>query len=423
VKRIERVRLYATPRQLERLQFMLDVTRELYNALLEQRREAYKRRGVRVSAKQQYAEITALRKADARLRAVYRECQDAVLHRLDLAFAAFFRRLARGRTPGYPRFKPRSRWAQLEFPHGDRALKFNAVQTKVFVPGVGAVRLRKGRAVPALGRAWLVCKNERWYACFECEREAQPAPRPEETLGIDRGVHVLAACSDSRLVRNPRVLEKARLQIERLQRVVARRKRGGRNRRKAVRRLARLHEHVANRRRDAMHKAARKIINAAPSSIVLEKLNVCAMTRSARGTVEQPGRNVAAKAALNRAMLDASFGLLQQLIVSKAEEAGITVVAVDARYSSQECWRCHHVAAESRVRRRFRCVACGFTVHADVNAALVLTRRAESRPAGRGGASAHLDDLRRLPDAGGAGYVTRRSVRHSKRRNYGPNHF
>jgi putative transposase len=219
-------------------------------------------------------------------------------------------------------------------------------------------------------------------------------------LGVDRGVHVLAGCSDSRLVRNPRALAKARLEIERLQRIVARRKRGGRRRQKAVGRLARLHEYIANARRDAMHKAARTIVADAPSTIVLEKLNLRAMTRSARGSIEQPGRNVAAKAALNRAMLDASFGLLQQMIESKAEEAGLAVVAVDPRYSSQECWRCRHVAAESRVRRRFCCVACGFTLHADVNAALVLTRRAESRPAGRGGAWAHLDDLRRLPDAG-----------------------
>jgi putative transposase len=400
MKRVEGVRLYPSARQCEHLQFMLDVTRELYNALLEQRRGAYKRRGIRVTARQQYAEITALRRSDKRLRAVYRECLDATLHRLDLAFQAFFRRCARGETAGYPRFKARTRWAQLEFPHGNRALKFDETQSKVVVPGVGAIRLRKGRAVPAFGRAWLVCKNERWYACFECERGSERAARPDRKLGIDRGVHVLAACSDGRLLRNPRVLRKARLQLERLQRTVARRKRGGRNRRKAVARLARLHEHVANLRRDAMHKATRKIVDGAPSTIVLENLSVRGMTRSARGTLEQPGRNVAAKAALNRAMLDASFGLLRQMIESKAEEAGITVVVADPRYSSQECWRCRHVAAESRVRRRFRCVVCGFALHADVNAALVLTRRAKSRPAGRGGALAHLNDLRRLPDAG-----------------------
>ena len=112
------------------------------------------------------------------------------------------------------------------------------------------------------------------------------------------------------------------------------------------------------------------------------------------------GRAVRAKAGLNRVMLDASFGLLQQMIASKAEEAGKTVVVVDARYSSQACSRCGHVAAENRRERRFTCVRCGFAVHADVNAALVIRRRAELRPGGRGVALADLDDLQSVPHAG-----------------------
>ncbi|HEY1429725.1 MAG TPA: helix-turn-helix domain-containing protein, partial [Candidatus Tumulicola sp.] len=93
MKRIERIRLYPTPQQAARLAFMLDVTRQLYNALLEQRRDAYRKLGVGLSTKEQYAELTALRKDDARVAAVYRECEDAVLHRLELAYRAFFRRL------------------------------------------------------------------------------------------------------------------------------------------------------------------------------------------------------------------------------------------------------------------------------------------------------------------------------------------
>lgn len=262
------------------------------------------------------------------------------------------------------------------------------------------VRLRKGRVVPAFGRAWLACKNDRWYACFECEREAGVADRRVGVVGIDRGVHVLAATSDGRLMRNPRHLEKLRLRLERAQRIVARRKRKGKNRRKAVAALARLHERVANARRDYAHKVSRTIVNAAPQVIAMEALRLRNMTRSAKGTLENPGRNVRAKAGLNRAVLDASFGLLQQMVASKAEEAGLTVVAVDPRYSSQECSRCGHIAAQSRARRRFCCVACGFTTHADVNAALVIARRAESLPVGRGAALADLDNRRRIPETG-----------------------
>ena len=387
VKRIERIRLYPTTRQAAALGVTLDVTRELYNALLQQRRDAYRLRKVTVTAKMQYAEITALRAEDHRLRAVYRETEDAVLHRLDLAMTAFFRRCKRGEKAGYPRYKSWRRWQQVEFPHGNRALRFDQVQQRVNIPGVGAVKLRKGRQVPATyGRAWVVRKNDRWYACFECERAVRPLPPTNEVIGVDRGVHVLAALSDGRLIANAAVGERRKAATARLQREVeaatvhdrAGRVINGREypRIKARERLARAKEREANARRDYVHKVARLLVNGA-DVIALEKLNLRAMTRSAKGSVARPGRNVRAKAGLNRVVLDSAFGLLRQMIVAKAEEAARTVVEVDSRFSSQECSRCEHVARESRRRRRFYCVGCGYRNHADVNAALVIRGRAQ----------------------------------------------
>ena len=387
VKRIERIRLYPTKGQTAALAVMLDVTRDLYNALLQQRRDAYRLRKVKVTAKMQYAEITALRAEDRRLQAVYREAEDAVLHRLDLAMAAFFRRCKRGETAGFPRFRSWRRWKQLEFPHGDRALRFDHAQRRVGIPGVGAVKPRKGRQVPATyGRAWVVRKNDRWYACFECERAVRPLPPTNEVIGVDRGVHVMAALSDGRLIPNATVGEKHKAKTARLQRELegatvrdgARRVINGREHRrvKAQARLARAKERQVNARRDYAHKVARRLINGA-DLIALEKLNLRAMTRSAKGSVERPGRNVRAKAGLNRVVLDSGFGLLRQMIVAKAEEAARTVVEVDSRFSSQECSRCGHVARESRRRRRFSCVGCGYRNHADVNAALVIRGRAQ----------------------------------------------
>ena len=386
MKRIERLRLYPTRRQAARLAFALDVTRQLYNALLQQRRDAYRLRGSGLRSKEQYAELTALRAEDARVQAVYRECEDAVLHRLELAFAAFFRRVRSGETPGFPRFKPAARWAQLTFPHGGCALRLTARQTCLRVPGVGWVKLRKGRCVPAYGRGWLVVRNGRWYACLECERAVSPLPKTGVTIGIDRGVHVLAACSDGRLIRNLAAGERRRTATARLQRALeAVTQRDSthrvRNRRdpvrvKAVLRLARAKEREANARRDFAHKQARAIVNSA-DVIALERLNLRAMTRSAAGTVETPGRGVRAKAGLNRVVLDAGFGLLDRLIAEKAEEAARVVVRVEAKFSSQTCSRCGHVSARSRRRRRFWCVRCGLSAHADVNAALEIRRRAQ----------------------------------------------
>ena len=296
---LHKVRLYPTCAQERALVTMLRVTRELYNALLMQRRDAWTTRRISLPSRDQYAQLTELREADPRFADVYRECEDAVLHRLDLAFAAFFRRLKRGETPGYPRFKPAARWNQLEFPHGDRALKFDAVQGRVRVPGVGAVRLRKGRTVPEFGRAFLVTKNGRWYAVFEAHRLPSPLPASGCSVGIDRGIRVLAALSDGTKIENLRPGSRRRAVVERHQRALdaATHKdaagrvlnRRDRARMAAARRLARAKEREANARRDWLHKVSRAMVQRF-DRIVLEALRLRSMTRSAKGRPRSPGR-------------------------------------------------------------------------------------------------------------------------------------
>ncbi len=386
---LHKVRLYPSCAQERSLISMLRVTRELYNALLQQRRDAWTTRHVSLAGREQYAQLTELREAEPRFEGVYRECEDAVLHRLDLAFAAFFRRLKRGETPGYPRFKVAARWNQLEFPHGDRALKLDVVQRSVRVPGVGSIRLRKGRAVPEFGRAFLVTKNGRWYAIFEAHRLPCALPVTGRSVGIDRGVRVLAALSDGTMIENLRAGSRRRAVVERHQRsldTATVKDAIGRplNRKDpariaAVRRLARAKERAANARLDWLHKVSRTIVLRF-DRIVLEALRLRSMTRSAKGTQEEPGARVRAKAGLNRALLDAAFGTLATLIREKAEYAARTVIEVDARYTSQTCAACGCVCKESRKGARFACVRCGHVADADVNAARVILLRAESPP-------------------------------------------
>jgi putative transposase len=240
--------------------------------------------------------------------------------------------------------------------------------------------------VPSFGRAWIVEKNGRWYACFECERGTQPLPATGEVVGIDRGVHVLAATSEGELIANGRLADKHRRIVTGHARALDQatvkdaqgRPTNGKDPQRvaAVQRLARAKEPEANARLDSLHKVAHRVV-ASADVIGLEELNLRGMTRSAKGTVAEPGRDVAAKSGLNRALLDAGFGILRRLIGEKAERAVRRVVDVGARYSSQTCGHCLHVAAESRRRRRFVCVACGFALHADVNAALEIRRRAQ----------------------------------------------
>lgn len=384
------MRLYPTDRQELGLLYALDVTRDLYNALLEQRREAYRRHRIVITTIQQYHGITDIRREDGylgrRLRSVYRECLDAALHRLDLAFSSFFQRRSKGGVCGYPRYKSKSRWNQLEFCHGSRALIFDEAQRRLRIPYVGWVRLRRGRRVPPFGRAWVVYKNKRWYASFECERQARAVLNTEDAIGLDRGIRVLVATSDGERVPNPRFAAHnvAALTHQRaitaLTRWSARGSAANRNdyqRLKAVLRLARAKERERNARRDYFHKQARILVNRY-ATIALEKLNVRMMTRSARGTVESPGKSVRAKAGLNRAMMDASFTLLRSMILAKAEEAGRRIIEVDARYSSQTCAKCDRRESRSRRGDRFVCIHCGNVDDADVNAAKVILARAQS---------------------------------------------
>jgi putative transposase len=415
---MHKVRLYPTCAQERVLITMLRVTRELYNALLMQRRDAWTTRRVSVTHRDQYAQLTELREAEPRFASVYRECEDAVLHRLDLAFAAFFRRVKRGDTPGYPRFKPAARWNQLEFPHGDCALKFDTAQGRVRVPGAGAVRLRKGRPVPEFGRAFLVTKNGRWYAVFEAHRAPAPLLDTGSSVGIDRGIRVLAALSDGTKIENLRPGSRRRAVVDRHQRAldaathkdVAGRmlNRRDRSRMAASRRLARAKEREANARRDWLHQVSRGIVGRF-DRIVLEALNLRGMTRTAKGTSEEPGVGVRAKAGLNRALLDAGFGMLASLIREKAAYAARTVIEVDARYSSQTCSACGHACKESREGPRFLCVRCGHGADADVNAAQVILLRAESPPTRATGhrsgrvAQCRLTTLTTIADTSGAG--------------------
>ena len=254
LKRMEKIRLYPTPRQEARLLKALDVCRQLYNAALQQRRDAWKTRRLSISHKTQYAQLTALRQDDARVASVCRQCQDGALHKLDLAFGAFFRRLKRGEPPGYPRFRSAARYRCLQFAHGESALRFNKNQTRVSIAKVGTVRLRKGRTVPAFGRAMVVRRGRRWYAFFECVRQVEAGEPTGAIVGIDRGTVVLVATSDGELVANPRHVARVANHMARLQRALERRTRYAANgrvlngtsvrRRGAVLRLTRAQEHV-----------------------------------------------------------------------------------------------------------------------------------------------------------------------------------
>jgi putative transposase len=216
-------------------------------------------------------------------------------------------------------------------------------------------------------------KNGRWYATFECERDLSPLSATGRAVGVDRGVRVLVATSDGERITNPRIADRHRATVEQhalaLDTATVKDARGRPlNRRDpariaAVRRLARAKEREASSRRDYLRKVALSSVRRY-DIIAIEDLRVRNMTHSAKVTAVSPGTNVAAKSGLNRAILDAGFGILATLIREKAEYAARVVVNVNLAYTSQTC------AA---------CVRCGHSADADINAAQNILVRATAQ--------------------------------------------
>ena len=206
----------------------------------------------------------------------------------------------------------------------------------------------------------------RWHVAFAVLPEPVPAPGTGEGVGVDRGVAISAALSTGELLYCPALTGREQRRLRRLQRQLARARRGSVRRARAKRAVARLKARECDRRKDWCEKTSTGLARRF-DVIRVEDLKIAAMTRSATGTREEPGRNVRQKAGLNRGILGSGWGLLVRRLEDKAPGR---VEKISPAYTSQRCSACGHVAAGSRESQAlFRCVACGFACNADVNAA------------------------------------------------------
>ncbi|WP_228011008.1 RNA-guided endonuclease InsQ/TnpB family protein [Nonomuraea phyllanthi] len=307
--------LRPTARQAAALAACLEDHRQLYNAALEHRRTAYRKAGVSIRYGDQSAELKHIRAADEGGQGRWSfSSQQATLRRLDKAFRAFFERVKSGRTPGFPRFKGRGWFDTVQWPKDGDGCRWDSqphhpAATYVRLQGIGHVRVHQHRRVSSTVKTISVKREGfRWYVVLSCDdAPAQPLPATGAVAGIDMGVASLVTTSDGQHLANPRHLQSSADRLAAAQQALARKKRGSKRRRRAVARVAALHAKVRRQRLDGAHKAALALVRAY-DVIAHEDLRVTNMTRSASGTVEAPGRNVAQKSGLNRSILDAGWG-------------------------------------------------------------------------------------------------------------------
>ena len=394
-------RLHPTRAQHAQLQTILRDQRHLYNAALQERREAWSKSGISVKLNDQTKSLTEIRHFDDAYGGVPYNISKWTLKRLDDAFKGFFRRLKSRGKAGFPRFRTVSRWNSFGL-HQIAGVRLRDLRL-AFSGGItGGLKIRKHRPLPkgsVIRSAVFTREAGIWRVALSCQVPEYAANDDGNVLGIDVGVNYLATDSSGRHYENLRPQAAMSRRVRIAQRAVARGRKGSKRRRKTVAKLQRLKRTERNSRTTHFHDVANAIVRSA-STIVVEDLKLKNMTRSARGTLATPGKNVRQKAGLNRVLQDAASGRLISMIAYKAESAGGRVIKVDPKNTSRTCSACGIVDAAQLSRSRYLC-GCGLDLQRGYNAAINIKLR---------GIQTLHEVARGLEDANVAGCRKRRPV-------------
>ncbi|EFD9669816.1 IS200/IS605 family element transposase accessory protein TnpB [Escherichia coli] len=282
---------------------------------------------------------------------------------LERAYKNFFQNRA-----AFPRFKKRGQNDVFRYPQG---VKLDQENSSIFLPKLGWMRYRNSRQVTGVVKNVTVSQScGKLYISIQTESEVSTLAHPSASMvGLDAGVAKLATLSDGTVFEPVNSFQKNQKTLARLQRQLSRKVKFSNNWQKQKRKIQRLHSCIANIRRDYLHKVT-TTVSKNHAMIVIEDLKVSNMSKSAAGTVSQPGRNVRAKSGLNRSILDQGWYEMRRQLEYKQLWRGGQVLAVPPAYTSQRCACCGHTAKENRLSQsKFRCQVCGYTANADVNGA------------------------------------------------------
>jgi putative transposase len=400
-------RLYGNKATTEKLQWTLARARELYNAGLQERKEAYqacvkrhpnyydpdlRKQLTQEHAISCYGQINAL----PEIKEIRPEYQDIgahvlqdVLRRLDKAFKKFFQRVQNGEHGGFPRYKGCNRFDSFTFPDAagwkllddaSRPLgKKGMVKVRLRLSRIGTVKLHLHRDLVGKVKTLTIKREgEAWFVVFSCEIEKpDPLPVSYEDAGIDLGIAHFAALSNGECIESPKHYRRAEKKLKKLQEALSRKKRSSHRRARAVRVVAKAHRKVRNQRTDFLHKESRKLVNRY-QVIVFEDLKVANLTRRPKPKQdEETGQylpnGVSAKTGLNKSINDAGWSSFVELCAYKAAWAGRTHLQVSPRQTSQICPKCGAVRKKTLEERWHSC-ECGCELDRDTASAQVILR-------------------------------------------------
>ena len=263
----------------------------------------------------------------------------------------------------------------IRFPQGFKILckdLHNKIDNRrIFLPKIGWIGFHKSCAIAGeIKNITITNRGGGWYASIQVEQVIAIARHPSDSeIGIDAGVKCFAAFSDRTMIQGVHSFRKHEAALAMEQRKLARKKRGSNNWKKQRGEIAKLHHTISNVRSDYLHKLSTEI-SKNHAKVYVEGLQIRNMSASARGSIEEPGSNIKAKAGLNKSILDQGWFEFRRQLDYKLFWKGGLLVEVNPRHTSQRCSRCGYTAKENRASQAlFRCQACGYKENADVNAA------------------------------------------------------
>lgn len=282
---------------------------------------------------------------------------------LERGYKNFFQKRA-----AFPRFKKRGQNDAFRYPQG---VKLDQTNNCIALPKLGWIRYRNSREVIGEVKNVTVIQScGKWYVSIQTEYEVpEQVHKAASMVGLDAGVTKLATLSDGTVYQPVNSFKANQRKLAMLQRQLSRKVKFSASWQKQKKKIQRLHSHIANIRRDYLHKVTSEI-SKNHAMIVIEDLKVCNISKSAKGTAERPGRNIRAKSGLNRSILDQGWYEMRRQLEYKQLWRGGQVLAIPPAYTSQRCVYCGHTAKENRqTQSKFVCQVCGYTENADINGA------------------------------------------------------
>ena len=369
-------RIYPTFKQAKILYAWFEALRNLYNQGLFWRKDVYNKTGESVDWITQANTLPELRQASSTFNMMHIDVLQDVLRRLDKAYQSFFRRVKTGEAPGSPRFKGEGRYRSMTFSHLSKKLIRNIRKwvARIVVPKIGHVAIRYHRLLPdgKIKHLTIQRKASGWYANIAVEIPDVLAVEVNTTIGIDVGIESYLTTSDGDKVHNPQYFRGSEKKLTKAQRVLSRREKGSTRYKEQREHVAKIHEHIANQRRDFHYKTAHYLF-AQCEEVAVEDLKIGNMVKNHH---------------LAKSISDAAWGNFRLILESKAVNAGKQLTKVDPKYTSQRCSGCDTIVPKSLSVRVHDCPDCGLVLDRDHNAAINIKKAAVAL---RGGVSVAND--------------------------------